>query len=168
MVNGLSTKKIAISVVALLLAGVIGYTLRGTSMVKSTATTKTSPNSTTVKTSTQSTSSVSTNESSNSTANASDYKYAYLKNNCVNGLQSYASSVRAKAEAMAAKVRTQAAANADRSTYQAQIDELLAYVKTMQANMSKLQNCITKVDQRHDFSAGELAEIDAAIAASTK
>ncbi len=158
MINGINVKKITIGVAALLLAGVIGYSLGGHTMIKSTAT-KTSPSTTIVKTS---------QTTSSSTANASDYKYAYLRTKCDNGLQGYSTSIRTKAEAMAAKIRTEAAANADASVYRPQIDELLAYVKTMQAHMSKLQNCILKVDQKQDFSAAELSDINAAIDASTK
>lgn len=159
MTTGLNAKKVVLGVMALLLAGVIGYSLRGRTVVKST-TTRTSPT-TTVKTSTQS--------SSSSTSVSNDYKYSYLKDQCVSGLQSYGTSVRNKAEAMASKIRAEVAAagnNPDTSRYQAEINQLLDYVKTMQQNMKTLQTCITQVDQKHDFSASELSGINAAIAAS--
>lgn len=156
MINSFKLKYVFIALAALLLSGFIGYSLRGST-----------PSSTILKsapaavTATQSTSATSSSSQTSSNLN--------LKNRCTTGLQNYGTSVRTKAEAMAAQIRTQATSDgtkADAGQYQPQIDQLLAYLKTMQANMAALQNCITQADQNHDFNASELSNINAAIDAS--
>lgn len=156
MTNRFNLKLILAGLAALIVAGFIGYSLRGSSMIKS-SNVKSTVTTTNIKgTQTQ-------------TTNSTSSQASPLKAQCTDAIQSYATNARAKAEAMAKDIRAKAAANGNNisaSQYQPQIDQLLAYIKTMQANIKTLQNCISKADQGHNFSAQEMAEINAVIAAS--
>ncbi len=163
--SGKKNKFIGLGVIALVLAGGIGFSLgNNKTLIKSDSKPKT-----TVTTSTSSSQTTTDSNANTTNADNGNYKHADLKPKCVSALKDYSTSIRAKAESMAAKVRAQVASdgnNADASKYKPQIDELLAYVKTMQTNMTKLNTCINQVDQKRDFSTAELAQINTAIAAS--